>query len=512
MPSTSNLSTGDLDSVFTPPSHEQWLEAALAGLSADDSLEAMQHRTLDDLVIQALYDDCPAVTGESVMPADRPDTGSGTTSPACPWDNRLCIEDTTDEAVANACLHRALLGGNTSVELHLDETADIGRLLTGFRFDLAPVSFRASADYPGVTRNFLRYVNDESIDINELRCSFNADPIGQWLRTGVEPESSQAALQALASFSVETRRQLPEAVTALVDTTIHHNAGASATQELQAAVATGTLYLTHLMDAGMTLPEASQCIDFQVACDADLLMGVVKLRSLRILWQHVLHLHLSAPTGVTDPATTPGGMRIVVESSRRYLSQLDPWNNHLRNIIACSAAAMGSADAIIMHPHDRIGRWQATDDPDIGVRMARNLPIILERESGLTLVDDPFSGSYALETLTAELTRRVWSELSAMGELNDWLDTIASGRWQSAVADTHARRLALVNDEQQVIVGVNRYQNTAAGTARHPAQPAPVVTTSSPWIVDPNSKAVLQPVRDSESFEQRSSATQGATP
>lgn len=486
----------DLDSIFTPPGYEQWLESVLAGLPADSTLDALQQQTLDGLTIRVLYHESPE--------------GAKTASPIVSnrvlnstWDNRLCIADTRDTAVVNRKVHEGLQGGNTSLELHLDATADIPALLKDVVLDLAPVSFRAGHDYAGVAEQFLALVGQRAATADIRRCSFNADPVGQWLKSGIEPESADAACGAMARFSKHITEALPGASTVLVDTTLHHNAGASSVQELQAAIATGTLYLTHLLDAGMNLDDARQCVVFQVACDSDVLMGTIKLRSLATLWEHVLGQFGSRPSA-DESSTTGTAPTVVAETSRRYLTRLDPWNNHLRNIAAASAAAMGGAATIIVHPHDRIGAWRSSADPATGTRMARNLPIILERESWLTHVKDPMAGSFAVETLTKQLTDLTWQALSEMGELDAWLTAIRSGQWQKGLADTQQRRAASLSTEQRVMVGVNRYVNQGATDAGQTND-----DSSGPSHPDAPSLTGLRPVRDAEPFEQQLTATQG---
>ena len=486
----------ELDTIFKPPSHEQWQESVLTGLPAGSSLDDLQHRTLDGLTIHVLYADSPMATQANASSATSKDESNT-------WDNRLCITDTRDATLANRRLQEGLQGGNTSVELHVDSAADISALLKDVVMDLAPVSFRAGRNYVAIAEQFLALASQSSLKTESLHCSFNADPLAQWLLTGIEPDTLESDFETMARFSKDISASLPGASTVLVDTTLHHNAGASSVQELHAAIATGTLYLTQLLEAGMSLEAASRCVVFQIACDSDVLMGTVKLRSLSRLWEHVLGQFGSSPAA-GESAGAVATPTIIAETSRRYLSRLDPWNNHLRNIAAASAAAMGGADTIIVHPHDRIGAWQASADPATGARMARNLPIILERESGLTYIKDPMAGSYAVETLTTQLTDLTWQSLAQMGDLDAWLATIRSGHWQKRLAESRQLRADRMSDDKQVMVGVNRYVNKAgtdAGTTYN--------NPSSPSNQQQVQQNALRAVRDAEPFEQPLAAKQG---
>jgi methylmalonyl-CoA mutase len=264
-------------------------------------------------------------------------------------------------------------------------------------------------------------------------------------------------LAALAPFTIDTLDKQPRAKTLLVDVALHHNAGASVVQELTAAIATATLYLDCLTDSGLDAAMACQQIQFQVACDADILMNVVKLRSLRTIWQHVVMQFIQQTEG--NHAFAPTDTRVIAETSQRHLSRDESWINHLRNVSACTAAAIGNTDTIIVHPHDRVDGVLLTNEPVTAQRVARNLPTILEEESGLRTVHDPMGGAYAVENLSQQVCDLVWQFLVDMKDSRGWIAQLASGQWQDALSATHAKRVARLQAEESIKVGVNRYRS-----------------------------------------------------
>lgn len=470
----------ELDTVFVPPSQQQWSESALAGLAPDSKLAALAYETLDGLSIAVLYDSAPA---DAMLGLPQSGVVNG-------WDNRLAIEHITHPGISNERILNALKCGNTSVQFPADANTDFATLLKGIMLDVAPLSLRLSGDYKNVATHFKTYIDAQDMDTSALICSFNADPVGSWLTSHSPAGDMEASLDALGRFAVHASQHFPQCKTVLVDATLHHNAGASATQELHAAIATATLYLESMINAGLSPKQASEQIVFQMACDADVLMGVIKLRSLAHLWQHVL----AQFGGVANSSNLAEQVApsLVVETSRRNQACIEHWNNHLRNMAACTAAAMGNATSIIVHPHDRVGSWTASEDASLGERMARNLPIILDRESGLTQVNDPFAGSFAIETLSSQLLEKTWQSLSAMSASGGWLSSIKTGEWQHSVAELHARRISRLNDEQHIMVGVNRYTTTTDNDTN---------TASSDSTSKASSALTLHRVRDAETFE-----------
>ena len=449
-----------LDSVFAPPSRQQWVEMAISGLdvAADAGEEALQHlrrTTLEGIPMDVL---CDAADVTVTLPPVSAVDGKGHMQ----WDNRFSVDATgPDVEYVNARILDALQGGMSSIELHSPSPEMLADALKSVQLDLATISLRAGADFENCASALKTLAATQNINDSDLRCSFNADPVGNALSTNAGKSSASntaitTQLETMAHFAMSTNINTPLAHSVLVDTAIHHNAGASTIEELHAALATAMLYLEAMLDAGMNVSDASGQIMFQVAMDTDVLLGVAKLRALRALWLHTLQ-QLDNQNADKRDINSSRAVFIVAETSRRYTSTLEPWNNHLRNLSASTAAFLGNANALIVHPHDALLRSDKSSEIALGDRMARNIAIILERESGLSMVHDPMAGAYAAENLTEQLMQHTWQSLAATDTGEGWLDELSSGRWQTRLAHTHQQRVTLMKKEQRIAVGVNRF-------------------------------------------------------
>ena len=73
-----------------------------------------------------------------------------------------------------------------------------------------------------------------------------------------------------------------------------------------------------------------------------------------------------------------------------------------RTLIEANAAAMGHTQSLHTNALD-----EAIALPtDFSARIARNTQLFLQEETGMTKVIDPWGGSYYVEKLTEELTRK----------------------------------------------------------------------------------------------------------
>lgn len=463
-----------LNSAFSPPTRQRWAEMAVAGLGTEkstmDALNELRRTTLEGIPFEVLYDSAEISLH---LACDEKSTVT--------QDNRLCVKTDDANRVSRDIL-QGLQGGITSIELHTGTPADISFALSGVDLDLATLSLRSADHYEACAKAFLDLACERHLDTNALRCNFNADPVSVALATGADESDMSLSLARMSSFVKTTAAKLPSSTCLLVDVALHHNAGASTVEELHAALATATVYLESLLDAGIPLGVACEQIVFQVAMDADVLIGVAKLRALRALWQTVV-------AQIDGPSTNQIRATVVAETSHRFLSTLQPWNNHLRNLCAGTAAMLGGADTLIVHPHDALQRSTKEFDTSLGDRMARNTPIILERECGLGKVQDPMAGSYAIENLTQQLMRHAWESLAATDTGDGWINELLSGRWQTRLTQTHHQRISLMQQDQRIAIGVNRFVQADGPVSTAPQDSGTTVAQA------------LVAVRDAETFE-----------
>jgi methylmalonyl-CoA mutase len=478
-----------LDKVFASVTRQQWAELAVAGLDASanaGALQQLRRTTLEGIALDVLCD--TAEISVVIPPIPNNEAVSGAR-----MDNRFSVA-LTNVSNSSERILQALQGGIGSIEIHTQSNSELATTLEQVQLDIAPVSLRAGLHYANCANTLFDVAGRQKIAKMQLSGSLNADPLGHALNTSDASQLKAALpeqLKSMAQFAKNTLSNAPLMRSVLVDATTHHNAGASTVEELHAVLATATLYLEALLAAGMNTSDAAQCITFQIAMDADVLLGVAKLRSLRTLWNHTLQqFDPQADNTLYIPAT------IVAETSRRYTSTLDPWNNHLRNITASTAAFLGNANTLIVHPHDNLLRVNEHYDTVRGDRIARNIAIILERECSLAKVHDPMAGSYAIENLTQKLMQHTWESLASTDTAEGWLDELQSGRWQTRLAHTHRQRIQLMEEEKRVSVGVNRFV---------PATQDSDITA----VIPPDTPSALQAVREAAVFE--SHARQKAT-
>jgi methylmalonyl-CoA mutase len=95
-------------------------------------------------------------------------------------------------------------------------------------------------------------------------------------------------------------------------------------------------------------------------------------------------------------------------------------------------------------------------------RIARNTQLILQEETGIPAVIDPWGGSYFMESLTARLADEARKVIVEVEELGGMARAIESGMPKLRIEECAARRQARIDRKEDVVVGVNKYQVAGA--------------------------------------------------
>jgi len=110
-----------------------------------------------------------------------------------------------------------------------------------------------------------------------------------------------------------------------------------------------------------------------------------------------------------------------------------------------------------------LGRLPRVDEAialptDASARVARNTQLILQLETGIPKVIDPWGGSYFMESLTHALARKALGIIEEVEALGGMTKAIESGMPKLRIEETSARRQARVDRGEDVIVGVNKFK------------------------------------------------------
>lgn len=370
----------------------------------------------------------------------------------------------------NEAAHNDLMRGQTALNILLDiatmagrdpdqaEAGEVGACgvslchvrdwitaLNGIYVEYLPVHIQAGPTALAVAAPYLAAVKQQGKPLADLRGSFEVDPLGTLARSGSLPGPLDSLYDQMAALTAWAEANAPQLQTVGVSTMPYHGAGASAVEELAAALGTGVAYLRALQKRGLAVDTIAPRMRFSLAIGPKVFVEIAKFRAARQLWAKVVEafggneasrkLHLHARTGLYTKTVN------------------DPYVNMLRTTTEAFSAVVGGVESMHTGPFDEIVRVPDT----FSRRIARNTQVILDEECDLWRVVDPAGGSYYIERLTDEIAEGAWKQFQAIEKAGGMLAALADETVQQQIDATAAERQKRFGQRRDVLVGTNMY-------------------------------------------------------
>ncbi len=146
-------------------------------------------------------------------------------------------------------------------------------------------------------------------------------------------------------------------------------------------------------------------------------------------------------------------LRTHVQTSGWSLTEQDPYNNVVRTTIEAMAAVFGGTQSLHTNSFD-----EAIALPtDFSARIARNTQLIIQEETHIPNVIDPWAGSYLMEKLTQEMADKAWAIIEEAEAMGGMTKAVQSGWAKLRIEACAAEKQARIDRREDVIVGVNKY-------------------------------------------------------
>lgn len=368
----------------------------------------------------------------------------------------------------NAKVLDALSKGQTSVEIVLDEASASGvdaDLSEKCKVAAKGLSISTVKDFSTA----LKGVESDCVEINihtgckaaaiaamlfasqkgkKLSGGIYFDPIGLLAKKGKLCRSLDCAFDEMFDLASFNAANMPNFGAIGVDTMAYSSAGASAVEELGAAMATAVKYIREMVVVrGMKIDDVAKLVRFRFSIGSNFFMEIAKLRAARTLWSKVI----SEFGGNDESRKIKMNARTAVYNKTVY----DPYVNMLRTTTEAFSGVIGGCDSMTVGAFDEIMR-----KPDeFSERISRNQQIILQEECGLTDVIDPAGGSYYVEILTRELADKAWKFFAKIEAKGGIVASLEAGEVQADITATALERKKAYDTRRNTVVGTNNYAN-----------------------------------------------------
>ncbi|MCD4750774.1 MAG: hypothetical protein K8R59_15485 [Thermoanaerobaculales bacterium] len=454
---------------FSDPSLDDWREAAEKSLKGK-TLEKLKRRIADDVWTQALFtdEDHSPVPG---LPGHFPFTRGASSSRSRGWEACQFFDFPDPEVVAQQLAAETLRGAdgawlrfatpvrrgiapdNPEAEEFNDSgllafsVRDMDLLLSGVHVGNTSIHLDGGGNGFAVAAAFIAATDRQGIDLEEVKGSFNIDPLGSLAADGEAVYGLDRTFELMTALTTWCLENTPGMRTVSVSSVPYHLAGANPVQELALALATGIDYLRVLEKGGMNPADAHSQLRFVFPIGRNLFVEASKIRAFRKLWSTAVNA-----CGVPESDSAP---LIHALSSERTTTKRDPWVNLLRATIATFAASIGGADVVTVLPFDsRIG-----PSDDLGRRLAVNTHTILREESHLDHVLDPAGGSWFVEKLTNELVETSWALFQEIESHGGIRHLLVEGTLADTLSGSVESRRRNIASRREPVTGVSTWPN-----------------------------------------------------
>ena len=459
----------------TAGSKEAWAERAQAELRGRP-LADLTWKTIEGIDVQPVYgpDDLTGVDHLGDLPGEAPYTRGvkSTMYAGRPWTIRQYAGFSTAEE-SNAFYRKALAAGQQGVSVAfdlathrgydsdhervmgdvgkagvaIDSVEDMKTLFDGIPLDKVSVSMTMNGAVIPILASFIVAGEEQGHDRAVLSGTIQNDILKEFMVRNTYVYPPEPSMRIVADIIEYTAEDMPKFNSISISGYHMQEAGANLVQELAFTLADGREYVRTAIARGMDVDKFAPRLSFFFAIGMNFFMEAAKLRAARLLWSRIM--------AEFNPKSEKSSMlRTHCQTSGVSLQEQDPYNNVVRTAYEAMAAVLGGTQSLHTNALD-----EAIALPtDFAARIARNTQLILQEETGVTNVVDPLAGSYYVEKLTADLAEEAWKIIQDVEEMGGMTKAVASGMPKLRIEESAAKRQAMIDRGDEVIVGVNKYR------------------------------------------------------
>ncbi|MDG1819315.1 MAG: methylmalonyl-CoA mutase [Porticoccaceae bacterium] len=330
----------------------------------------------------------------------------------------------------------------------IDSVEDMKILFDSIPLDQVSVSMTMNGAVLPVMASYIVAAEEQGVAPEQLAGTLQNVILKEFMVRNTYIYPPQPSMRIVADIIAYTANHMPKFNSISISGYHMQEAGATNVQELAYTIADGIEYVRTAIDSGMDVDKFAPRLSFFFAIGMNFFMEIAKLRAARILWATLMEEKF-APKDQRSLM-----LRTHCQTSGVSLTSKDPHNNIMRTTVEAMSAVLGGTQSLHTNAFD-----EALGLPtEFSARIARNIQLVIQEETGITNVVDPLAGSYYIESLTNQLVEAATVLINEVEELGGMTKAVESGMPKLRIEEAAALQQARVDLGEQVIVGVNKYQ------------------------------------------------------
>ncbi|MEK9988847.1 MAG: methylmalonyl-CoA mutase [Halieaceae bacterium] len=343
--------------------------------------------------------------------------------------------------------HARVSGDVGKAGVAVDSVEDMKVLFDGIPLDQVSVSMTMNGAVLPVLAGYIVAAEEQGVSQADLSGTIQNDILKEFMVRNTYIYPPAPSMRIIGDIIAYCSANLPKFNTISISGYHMQEAGANAALELAYTLADGKEYIKTAIAAGLKIDDFAPRLSFFWGIGMNFYMEIAKMRAARLLWSEIV--------ATFNPENPKSGMlRTHCQTSGWSLTEQDPYNNIVRTTIEAMAAVFGGTQSLHTNALDEAIALPS----DFAARIARNTQLILQEETGIGQVVDPWGGSYMMEQLTHDMAEKARELMQEIDELGGMAKAIESGLPKLRIEEAAAKKQARIDRGEDVIVGVNKFQ------------------------------------------------------
>ena len=342
--------------------------------------------------------------------------------------------------------------GKTGVAI--DSVDDMERLFDGIPLDQVSTSMTINATAPILLLLYELVAEARGIDPATLTGTVQNDLLKEYAARGTYIYPPKPSMRLITDLFAYTGERIPRWNTISISGYHMREAGATAAQEIAFTLSNAIAYVQAAIDAGLDVDEFAPRLSFFWNGHNDFFEEVAKFRAARRMWATIMRDRFGAKDARAQT------LRFHTQTGGATLTAQQPENNIVRTALEAMAAVLGGTQSLHTNSFDEALALPTEQAAKIALRTQQ----VLGYETGVAETVDPLGGSYYVESLTDELERLAIEMIEKVDAMGGAVAAIEAGYYQDEIHEAAFRIQRGIEQEDRIVVGVNRFVDAEANT------------------------------------------------
>lgn len=344
--------------------------------------------------------------------------------------------------------HPRVAGDVGMAGVAIDCVEDMEVLFDGIPLDKVSVSMTMNGAVLPVLAMYVVAAERQGVKQEQLRGTIQNDILKEFMVRNTFIYPPDPSMRIVGDIMAYTSRHMPKYNSISISGYHMQEAGADPVIELAFTIADGLEYIRCGMKGGVSVDELAPRFSFFFGIGMNFYMEIAKLRAARRIWAKLVKERFQPKSAKSLL------LRTHCQTSGWSLTEQDPYNNVVRTTVEAMAAVLGGTQSLHTNALD-----EAIGLPtEHSARIARNTQLILQNETNIPKVVDPWAGSYAMEKITADLEEAALKLIEEVDGHGGMAAAVATGMPKMKIEEAAARRQADIDSGAEIIVGVNKFR------------------------------------------------------